>query len=110
MRRRPCCHCVGLLDSAVSKYTQLLASLQPGACSGLYAWLLLKTAAAMCQKRDYNAALQSLHMALEWEPENAECLQLRAEVWRAQVTAFLGFHHFAGSRLGYDRMIAGVCL
>lgn len=72
----------GLLDSAVSKYTQLLASLQPGACSGLYAWLLLKTAAAMCQKRDYNAALQSLHMALEWEPENAECLQLRAEVHR----------------------------
>ncbi|KAL3143985.1 hypothetical protein ABBQ32_003793 [Trebouxia sp. C0010 RCD-2024] len=94
----------GLLDHAASKYTQLLASLQPGACSGLYAWLLLKKAATLCQKRDYNAALQSLNMALEWEPENAECLQLRAEVWRSQVTACLGFHHFAAARLSHDRM------
>lgn len=36
---------------------------------------------AFRQKQDFDAALQSLDCALEWEPESADCLQLRAEVW-----------------------------
>ena len=92
-RKRVSCHCAGLLEGAVSQYTELLASLQPGACSGLYAWLLLKKAAALSQKREYDTALQSLNSALEWEPESVECLQLRAEVRRSHVAAVLGFLH-----------------
>lgn len=74
------CHCAGLLETAIWNYTQLLTSLQPGACSGLYACLLLKRAVALSQKQEYDAALQSLDSALKWEPESADCLQLRAEV------------------------------
>lgn len=78
------CYCSDLLDSAISKYTQLLSTLQPGACSGLYACLLLKRAVAHSQKQEYDAALQSLNCGLGWEPESADCLQLRAEVWLSE--------------------------
>ena len=54
--------------------------MQPGACSGLYAFLLLRRADAYNQKQEYNAALQNLDNALVWEPESTDCIQLRAEV------------------------------
>lgn len=83
--KRRLCPCAGFLDNAIRKYTQLLTSLQPGACSGLYACLLLRRAVALSQMRDFGAALQSVDFALEWEPESADCIQLRAEVWPSMV-------------------------
>ena len=70
----------GFLDSAVCLYTDMLSSLQPGACSGLFAGLSLKRAETTFQKRQYTSALQDLGCALKWDPENLQCLQLRAEV------------------------------
>lgn len=56
----------GKLSSAIKLYIDLLAALQPGACSGLYADILLKRAAAQSEKQDYGAALQDLDCGLQW--------------------------------------------
>ena len=61
-------------------YSELLTALQPAMCSGLYAQLLHRKANAQKQQQQYGAALQSLDSALEWEPEDASCLQSRAMV------------------------------
>ena len=60
--------------------SELLAELQPGVCSGLYANLLLRQAAVHREKQQYDAALQNLTSALDWEPGSAECLHSRAMV------------------------------
>ena len=70
----------GFLDSAIHSYTEALSALQPGACSSLYTFLLLRRAAAYSQQQDYDAALQNLDKALLWESESTDCIQLRAEV------------------------------
>ncbi|KAA6419569.1 MAG: hypothetical protein FRX49_10494 [Trebouxia sp. A1-2] len=70
------------LNQGVSLLSDLLAELQPEVCSGLYAELLVKKAAAQRQQGQLDVALQDLDCAMAWEPESAKCLQLRALVYR----------------------------
>ncbi|DBA86305.1 TPA: hypothetical protein ACH3X2_005544 [Trebouxia sp. C0005] len=72
----------GHLNQGVSLLSDLLAELQPEVCSGLYAELLVKKAAAQRQQGQLDVALQDLDCAMAWEPESAKCLQLRALVYR----------------------------
>ncbi|DBA95476.1 TPA: hypothetical protein ACH3X3_013341 [Trebouxia sp. C0006] len=72
----------GHLTQGISLYFDLLAELQPGVCSGLYAELLVKKADAQRQQGQFDAALQDLNCAMAWEPESVNCLQLRASVYR----------------------------
>ncbi|DBA77620.1 TPA: hypothetical protein ACH3X1_009418 [Trebouxia sp. C0004] len=81
LERLLCC-CAGHLTQGISLYSDLLAELQPGVCSGLYAELLVKKADAQRQQGQFSAALQDLDCAMAWEPESADCLRLRALVYR----------------------------
>ena len=78
--QRRLCQCAGHLTQGISLYCDLLAELQPGVCSGLYAQLLVKRADAQRQQGQFAAALQDLDCAMAWEPESAKCLRLRALV------------------------------
>jgi tetratricopeptide (TPR) repeat protein len=80
LARLLCWH-AGHLTQGISLYSDLLAELQPEVCSGLYAELLVKKADAQRQQGQFDAALQDLDCAMAWEPENADCLRLRASVW-----------------------------
>lgn len=79
LERLPCRR-AGHLTQGSSLYSDVLAELQPGVCSGLYAELLVKRADAQRQQGQFDAALADLDRAMAWEAENVNCLQLRALV------------------------------
>lgn len=71
------------LNASIEAYSKILNSIDPRPCTGLYYKILKYRARCFAAKRVWLDALQDLNKALDSDPHDAGCLQLRAEVYRS---------------------------